>query len=572
MKKIKSKIPNKYRVLSLLLLILILIGGNVAYIITYGDKILDFTSDPDYVSSKVSGNKVYVNDLEADYNYYMGLNYTSNNGQLPTEENKNIYTDNNLVSVKITYSSRDNAGNTGYVSLTERQDTYIYFKTYPVNNNNTPNDLTDDYINIELIDNPFTDRPTDLGFNGWASNYQGLTLSFDSTYYERYAKIPVTYTDNTPNKIDVTFNASWVEATQANVNDNFNNAIRNLKTIGMYEIEPIIYDKVSMAGYYYQVTIGRWQSYAGYYNESGVRQNSGYCTNRNGCTYYELIEDEYFDETKTYYELYNGRMRLLDNSTIEVNSYPNPYYNNANMANFYRQVTINRYASVAGYYNNQGEYQTSGTCNTYGGCTYYELIQYYDENGNEETYDTNNKYYYLVTRDTNILVMTGNTEGSWQNNGNYPFTVTSLYNHRKYNTNWTVNSAINCYQDTAIENITMYYDGYLNGTSNPPTNTSTSGTLFGNYNNVKIGRGIASSGTYYNLRSVLGGNNSSTGSSGNPTKYKLVIESGLYNSLSLSTGATTSTWSAPTIYINNKSIYGNDYDRVSNNNNNLEIY
>lgn len=577
MKKLKSKIPNKYRLLSLLLLILILVGGNIAYIITYGDKILDFTSDPDYVSSKVSGNKVYVNDLEADYNYYMGLNYTSNDGSLPTEESKNIYTDNNLVSVKMTYSSHDNAGNIGYVSLTERQDTYIYFKTYPVNNNNTPNDLTDDYISIELIDNPFTDRPKKLGFNGWTSNYQGLTLSFDSTYYERYAKVPVTYTDNVPNKIDITFNASWVETTISKVNNNFNTAITKLKTIGMYQIEKTVteYAEVNMQGYYHQVHIARWDSYAGYYDSSGRLQNRGTCYNRNGCTYYDLIEYEDFDENSEYYYLSNGTMTLLDNSTIDrelIYSGPTPYYTNANMANFYRQVSIDRYATVAGYYNDAGEYQNSGTCNTYGGCTYYELIQYYDEFGSEETYNADETYYYLATRDTNILVMVGDTDGSWRNNGNYPFTITSLDNHQKYNVTWSVNSAINCYNDITIENITMYYPNNVNGTYNPPNNTTTAGVLYGNYNNVKIGRGISSSGTHYNLRSVLGGNNSGTGSSGNPTKYKLVIESGLYNSLSLSTGASTSTWGVGSVYINNKSVYGNDYDRVSNNNNNLEVY
>ena len=91
MKRIKRKIKNKYRLISLISLVIILITINIAYFITFGDRILEFNDDPDYVSSQVLGNKVYVNDLEADYDYYMGLNYTDNSGSYPTAENKNIY-------------------------------------------------------------------------------------------------------------------------------------------------------------------------------------------------------------------------------------------------------------------------------------------------------------------------------------------------------------------------------------------------------------------------------------------------------------------------------------------------
>ena len=89
----KINIKNKYRLLTVLSLILILVTVNIAYFITYGDRILEFTDDPDYISSQVLGNKVYVNELESDYNYYMGLNYTTNDGQIPTKINKNIYSE-----------------------------------------------------------------------------------------------------------------------------------------------------------------------------------------------------------------------------------------------------------------------------------------------------------------------------------------------------------------------------------------------------------------------------------------------------------------------------------------------
>lgn len=59
MKKLKKiNIKNKYRLLTVLSLILILVTVNIAYFITYGDRILEFTDDPDYISSQVLGNKV----------------------------------------------------------------------------------------------------------------------------------------------------------------------------------------------------------------------------------------------------------------------------------------------------------------------------------------------------------------------------------------------------------------------------------------------------------------------------------------------------------------------------------
>ena len=81
--------------------------------------------------SGVSGTVVTVDDWLSDYNYYMGLNYTeNNNGVLPTGESRNLYSDSNLVKATVTYSGVDMYDNSlvGYVSGSERQDTFIYYK------------------------------------------------------------------------------------------------------------------------------------------------------------------------------------------------------------------------------------------------------------------------------------------------------------------------------------------------------------------------------------------------------------------------------------------------------------
>lgn len=51
-----------------------------------------------------------------------------------------------------------------------------------------------------------------------------------------------------------------------------------------------------------------------------------------------------------------------------------------------------------------------------------------------------------------------------------------------------------------------------------------------------------------------------------------MLETGIYNSISLSMGASTSSWNDPDLYLNNKSVYGNDYDKAKKNNTALDIY
>ena len=579
----KKTTKQKIRILVITFSLFLFALGLTTYFITYGDLIGQFDDDEDYIKSQIKDNKVIVNELESDYYYYKSLNYTDNNGTIPTTENKNIYNDNTLVQTKIIYDSIDGT-NKGYVSLTERQDTYIYFKMYPINDNGTQ-DKTDDYILIELIDNPFTDRPEDKGFNGWYTNYNGTKLSLDTSYYERYAKIPVTYENDKPKKIELTFHAKWTNAKVEFINSNFNTAITKLNTKEMHQLETIkiVYGEVDMTGYFYQVTINRGASQNGLYDSNGNVQ-TGTCNPWWGrtCTLYQKIENENFDEGKTYYELVSSgrydQMQEVDNSTITkpiISEGPDEALIGSNMTTYFKEVSLTYGNSLIGYYSSNGTLMKSGTC-TSNICTYYELLNYYKDDGTEQIFDENIDYYFLATRDTNILVLNSSISGSWNNNGTYPFTITSLHNGTRYNVTWNANTAINCYGDTNIENVTLYYGQTINDVYNPPSSTRTAGALFGNYNNVKIGRGLAQNGTYPSLRSVVAGNASNIGSNNNPRKYKFVLESGLYNSISLTAGGITDSWwggdNQPTVYIKNKSIYGNDYDKASGNNTNLDIY
>lgn len=572
--KIFKNTKTKMRFLIGLSILLALIIGITTYFITYGDVVSDFESDPDYNKTQIIDNKVIINEIESDYYYYKSLNYTSSEGTLPTTENKNIYNDQNLVQMKITYNSEDN-GKKGYVSLEERQDTYIYFKMFEVNNNGTT-DLTDDYILLKLIDNPFTDRPTDKGFNGWYTNYQGVKLSIDMDYYERYAKIPVTYENNKPKKIEIEFYAKWTNAKVVNVESNFNTAISQLNLAGIKKIETvkIIYENIDMSGYYYQETFSFYESVpSGYYQSNGQAAPTT-CTLWRGCTYYKKIENEDFNENNTYYYLRNGAMYELDNSTIDreiIAEEPITDFVDQNMVTYFKKINLIRGESSEGLYSEDGMLQTNGTC-TSDSCTYYQIIDYYNEEGQIELYDENEEYYYLVTRDTNILVLNKDMTGNWYDNENYPFTLTSLHNQTKYDVRWQANNSIHCYADTRLENMQLYHNSTITSISNPPSSTTSNGVLYGNFYNVKLGRGLTQVENHPTLITVIAGNASSIGSNGKPKKYKFELESGIYNTISQSGTGIMGTNTNVTYYLKNKSVFGNDYDKAAKDNTKLDIF
>lgn len=546
----------------------------------------EFVSKLEKEVSGISGSTVYVNDADSDKYYYLGLNYTKSN-VLPTGENQHLYNEKNLVETKVIYSGEDiNNGLIGYVSRTERQYQYIYYKYYPVNDNNTPNNKQDDYILIELIDNPFSARPNNKAFNGWYTNYPGGVISYDSIYYERFAKIPITYEEEIPSATIVNIYASWTESTTSYINSNasnsWNTSINQLKNIDMVKIETnrLIYKPYDLEGYYKKVQLNYYESCNGYYNQYGDYQASG-CTCNNywsGCTYYKKLNqgDEYLYYGVTpngnYYTFNGYNMIYFDPSsvTFEIDrvEYLNNFSSDFVMSAYFEKVLIERYASIEGLYDNKGN-KMSGTCNTYGGCNLYNLLQFTNKNGNINYLDINKDYYYLVTRDTNIIVLNSNNSYTWSNSYHKPFTITTLNNNITSGASWNISSrAVVAYSDIRIENINLISSSY-GAEYNPAYNNSTTRSIFGNGYNLKLGRGITAQANRVSFRSVVGGTNSSMGSSSNPKKYKLIVESGEYNSLALANGASQN---SSTNYVFLKGVYGNDYDRVTNNNNNLQFY
>lgn len=548
------------------------------------------------VSRGIVGNTVYIDDSDSDYYYYLGQNYTySSDGSLPTLANKNLYGDNNLVKTTVVYHGTSYDGqHTGYVSLTERQNTFVYYKYYPKKNGT---------IEIELIDNPFADHPNDLAFNGWMTNYQGAEISYDDTYYKRYVSVPV----GNAGEIEIHMYASWTNATVAYVNSGvtIDSAQSQLKSKGMNQISTInyIYEYPEVAGYYKGSTITttatkslfggtdvEYGTCTDCYDDSANYHSSYQCpapsfgfletgTKTNTCNVYFLQdENDKYEMGTTYYER-SGRGFIEANlqPTIIGTEESDLFNAESNMSGYYRQSHVGYGQSITGYYSEAGEIE-SGNCGNRNGCNVYELIQFYKADGTEEKLDPDADYYYLTTRDTNILVMNGNMSRGWSESSTKPFTLTGIHNGIDYNPTWNVNNlSVTAYSDLRIENMTISTTT-SHREVDPSSGNSASATFYGNYFNVKFGRNIKQNGNYVNFTSILGGRNSNSfwgggtfGSSSNPERYELVIESGDYNSVSLTMGSSTGT-SGTQLYTETYGVYGNDYDRVTVNNDNLLVY
>ena len=526
----------------------------------------------------VAGDTVYLNDLTADWNYYQGMNYTeSDDDSLPDGSNQQKYTEKTMIAVQLNYHGSDVKGlNTGYVSLEEQQSNFVYYKWYPINNNGTANNMTDDYVEIELIDNPYADRPDNLAFNGWVTTTEGAVVEHHTDYYVRTVTVPVTYTNGIPNSQVIDLYASWTTAISSTMSgSNWDNAFRNLATAGMHQVsfdDFVVELPYYMEGYYVRVTIPYGESCTGYYNNRGEYQTNCTCSGFfwSDCTYYQDASDLAYSEDETYYQVsrWGSMSAVYPNITPDTEVVENPL-KNSNMAGFFREVSISYNQSMAGYYDSNGELQT-GNCTSRWGCTAYELIPY--QAGND--YTSRETYYYLATRDTNIIVMNGNTSSEWDYDMTKPFTLTSLNNGVDYRSSatWSTSSSMPmAYADTRIEWVTINSSQNFSN-SDPPSSAASRRTFYGNYQNVKIGRGITQVGNYTNFTAVLGGNNTSgnVGSRTNVSKYRLIIESGAYNNIVLTNGPMYST--RYSIYIAAQGVYGNDYDRATQNNDNLRVY
>ncbi len=546
------------------------------------------TSDIPEHESSISNGVVYVNDLDASYNYYMGLNYTTiDSGSLPTYSER--YSDSNLVPVAISYSGTDlnNSNLVGSVSPTESETEYIYYKYYPIVNGE---------IKIELIDNPFSARPNGKGFNGWATSYPDAVISYDSSTYTRYLTIPV----NGTNKISIHMNAIWysanIQTNSSGLNKLDDAGMKHLNTKKICETKVTTEDKFMFTDglvYYERRTAAGGSTYYPdfYTSRNNIVAGNGssvYCSLRNGCTYYVKTTDTEYDSSKTYYfvnsttDWWGDVSYSLSNATFTIIPAGSSYEEcsdsdeldvpeGGNLAGFFYKENYTNTTDSYNYYNSNGERCSEVTCRS---GNMYRLIQYNDPraiNYGTDTYPNEN-YYYLVTRDMNILLVHENSRNlsSYVSN-NKPLTLTSSYDGSNINSNYYINvDSTTMGNDFVLENINVY--GTTNtvvmgsGWNATPT-IDTTNSINANSHNVKVGRNVKNTrGDYYDVfNNVIG--TTLRGSSSSPEVYKVIVESGTYNGLlnAYSSGTQET-------HVTGQMVYGSDYDRVNNDNNKLLVY
>ena len=488
-----------------------------------------------------SNHAIYINDLTSDNYYYQGLNYTeitNTNGTIPTGVNQNLYTDTNLATLYIRYSSADiNDSNLyGSVSVSEDIRDYYYYKRYPVVNG---------YVTFDLIDNPWANRPTDMAFNGWVTDYTGAVISLDTDIYVRSVKIPVS---NVSEPVSITFYSSWTIASVV-TSASFN----NLKSVGMNALSTGYGD---LTVYYVTARVNNNNNYPNsndLYDLDGNKITGGSrCATSGGCTYLTRNTNNTYNSNTAYYTVTpNG-----NNPATVVRAYP-------------QQSPISYYApgsSAAGYFirvnsGTENIYSSTGVKQSSCSGTCYKLLQYSDGNLTSGT-----TYYYLTTRDTNIFAPSSSNNITVNSSltSTKPMTVTGIHNGVDNSNNRTlrITADWSIAADIRVEFIRFYVS---DTTTNVDEFSSSGYEIIGNFYNVKLGRGLKRNGSNLTANSFVGGSSSAVTSL---TAYTFIVESGFYqNGSAVGYGS-----SAVTHRVLANVTLGNDYDRIDNNNNNLIVY
>ena len=605
-------------------------------------------------TSRVEGTTLYVDDLTADYNYMQGLNYTEiRSTSIPSGVSTGYYNDDNLVQVQIIYDGKGFNDNSlvGAISPinNENINKIVYYKYYALERNSNGTLATDkngdNYIHIELIDNPFSKRPyttsgnttTEYGFNGWVCNpsedttanlCDDVTFRYSKADYTRYMDIATTGGSN----IVVHLNVNWYKATVTTTYSSANNISSAFNSMTMIQIPTHVETETINRYYNYRwknnyTTMDYQRSYTysdgympnGYYYRTSqtsttyyrirngtTRCNSGTCyvhrSNTSGVTSNSIWDGTaihifpnfnansntvYATNITAYNSTYMNKVEeeggsVVETSTVNYNVSDLP--DGSTAGGFYYKVSNPTTAML-----NTHEYYTSdGTlCTSTSSCsTAYKLIQYEDSTTNSDgtsIYHVHKgadklivdqaNYYYLVTRDLNILryIYTGSNGNNNNTTGltignlsvNKPFTITgTAVNGTSATGILNLNtSAFSASNDIVIENIRVRGPDST-GTQNlvAGRDSKTSGVIYANSHNLKIGRNVTSSrgSDYLVAESILGGTTSALSGT-----FKVIVESGKYYAYHSGTMNGSNNYT-----FNQTTILGNDYDRVVTANNN----
>ena len=529
-------------------------------------------------ASNLPDSTLVINDYTSDYNYYMGKNYTDN----ITGVNSETYSSSNLVSVTVNYHGfapgETDPEKKGRISLTETDDIVQNIRCLPIVNGN---------VSIELMDNPFMDKPTGYGFGGWT--YNGNVVTKDS-----HTKTQ-TLTISASGAITVDLYTYWAPATVVYLNgdtgaDDVNTGLTESSPFGSwgYACNYLLQHSTNTTDRELNIIVltGSIDSSINYTNETYDASGYQYVYSDNetitsGNTY--VLSN---DTSSNSYAIYangtsTGRVQLSSSTEPDANarwvieqSGSNYRIRNVSTGGYLNIVYSNRTYSLR--LNNSTAYSWSYNNRRFSMTANNNTCYLYYNNGWSVTRTANSAtttylltyvYQYLQTVGKNGLQSNSN----YASNRNLALTVTSLYNHSDYRPNATIDLTTSSYND-----FTIYKDFQMNHVKINATGykTNTDGSTFnspkltGRNNNVRIGRGIEcadTADTGCSFAALIGGGTSSTTAT---DAYKLVVESGKYSSIQgfNPRGSTNDYYG--TVYFT----LGSDIDRVNLNNSDLSTY
>ncbi len=426
-----------------------------------------FSEDVTDTGSHITGDTVYVNDLESDYNYYLGMNYVGD-----INSNTVSYSDSNLSSVTIIYHGYDSSVNNcddtlcGYVSLTEKQNKFVYYKYYPVVNNE---------MTIELIDNPFSDRPTNKAFGGWES-FDGVITKNNNTNVQT---IKVVKSGN--NQV-VNIYANWIDAHVVYLkgslgDDNFDGSIeddavaswgRAFSILESNSTNPddrerniiVLTGDIAMSPNYSQTVTHTYDITVNYNDKTNFDDTPHIIEYKNGNTRYALT-----DNNGVSYTTLSETVEPLDNTKWIIREENGSYT--------IQNYDTNRYLS----YSVNGSNVTLNMSNT-------STLWKYDNNLRKFYVPIDLSYYEYTYNDVNsitsgeeYLITSGSENNSLNNN-----LTNSNFNNRNFNNNalWTITNENGGY---TIKNGNNYLSSVDSGNNGASLNFSNYLTTW-NYDNT----------------------------------------------------------------------------------------
>lgn len=135
-----------------------------------------------------TGTNHAVGPFELSFVLYFNNSVTINSF-VPTTQN---FTGNKRIIIGTTSNAED-----------EQHVLYSYVKCLPVKNNQ---------VSVELIDNPFMDRPAGFGFNGWITKEQNTTITTATDTYVQTLQRTLTAEELAAKQVTINVYVDWQEA------------------------------------------------------------------------------------------------------------------------------------------------------------------------------------------------------------------------------------------------------------------------------------------------------------------------------------------------------------------------